>query len=84
MIIEKLIEVNKNACENINSLEQALQTFEVNDEKSKVNFGNLCVALRGFRMVADATEAMLINDDVLKGEDGEFYQKVKAKVEEQS
>ena len=84
MIIEKLIEVNKNACENINSLEQALQTFKVNDEKSKVNFGNLCVALRGFRMVADATEAMLINDDVLKGEDGEFYKKIKEKVKEQS
>lgn len=84
MIIEKLIEVNKNACENINSLEQALQTFEVNDEKSKVNFGNLCVALRGFRMVADATEAMLINDDVLKGEDGEFYKKIKERVKEQS
>lgn len=76
MIIEKIIEVNKHACENIASLEDALQNVEVNDEKSKVNFGNLYVALRGFRMVADATEAILFNENVLKGEDGEFYKKV--------
>lgn len=76
MIIKKLIEVNRHACENIASLEDALQNAEVVDEKSKVNFGNLCVALRGFRMVADATEAILINENVLKGEDGNFYQKV--------
>ena len=31
--------------------------------------------LRGYRMIADASEAMLINEDVLKGADG-FYQKI--------
>ena len=76
MIIKKLIEVNRHACENISALEDALQNSEVVDEKSKANFGNLCVALRGFRMVADATEAILINENVLKGDDGNFYQKV--------
>ena len=76
MIIKKIIEVNKYACENIAGLEDALQNAEVTDEKSKINFGNLCVALRGFRMVADSTEAILINDNVLKGDDGNFYQKV--------
>ena len=76
MIIKKLIGVNKYACENISALEDALQNSEVVNEKSKANFGNLCVALRGFRMVADATEAILINENVLKGEDGNFYQKV--------
>lgn len=76
MIIKKLIEVNRHACENISALEDALQNSEVVDEKTKVNFGNLCVALRGFRMVADATEAILINENVLKGADDNFYQKV--------
>ena len=40
--------------------------------------------LRGYRMIADASEAMLINEDVLKGEDGSFYQKIEdeEKVEE--
>lgn len=32
--------------------------------------------LRGYRMVADASEAMLINENVLKGKDGSFYQKI--------
>lgn len=76
IMIKELIKVNKYACDNISSLEDALQNAEVVDEKSKVNFGNLCVALRGFRMVADATEAILINENVLKGDDGNFYQKV--------
>ena len=35
----------------------------------------MCVMLRGYRMVADASEAMLINEKVLKGTDG-FYQKI--------
>ena len=87
MIIKKLIEVNRHACDNIAGLEDALQNAEVVDEKSKVNFGNLCIALRGFRMVADATEAILINENVLKGDDGNFYQKVEEdfyqKVEEE-
>lgn len=80
IMIKELIKVNKYACDNISSLEDALQNAEVVDEKSKVNFGNLCVALRGFRMVADATEAILINENVLKGDDGNFYQKVEEEV----
>ena len=80
IMIKELIKVNKYACENISSLEDALQNAEVIDEKSKVNFGNLCVALRGFRMVADATEAILINENVLKGDDGNFYQKVEEEI----
>lgn len=80
IMIKELIKVNKYACDNISSLEDALQNAEVIDEKSKANFGNLCVALRGFRMVADATEAILINENVLKGEDGNFYQKVEEEV----
>lgn len=80
IMIKELIKVNKYACDNISNLEDALQNAEVVDEKSKVNFGNLCVALRGFRMVADATEAILINENVLKGDDGNFYQKVEEEV----
>lgn len=80
IMIKELIKVNKYACDNISSLEDALQNAEITDEKSKANFGNLCVALRGFRMVADATEAILINENVLKGDDGNFYQKVEEEV----
>ena len=76
MNIRKIIEVNKLACNNIASLEEAVESAKIENDKDKANFGNLCVALRGFRMIADATEAMLVNEDVLKGEDGEFYRKM--------
>ena len=76
MIIEKLIEVNNFACDNIKALEDAVNNVPVSNAKERANFGNLCVALRGFRMVADATEAMLENEDCLKADDGHFYKKV--------
>ena len=76
MIIKNVIEANKNACENIAALESAITVCKINNDKDKSNFGNLCVALRGFRMVADATEALLVNEGVLKGEDGNFYKKI--------
>lgn len=80
MNIKVVIDVNKLACDNIASLEEAIRTCEIKNDKDKANFGNLCVALRGFRMVADATEALLINENVLKGEDGNFYKKVEDSV----
>ncbi|MBQ3306917.1 MAG: hypothetical protein IJG68_01855 [Bacilli bacterium] len=82
MGIKNLIKVNKLACDNIASLENAIRSAQIQNDKDKANFGNLCVALRGFRMVADATEALLINENVLKSDDGNFYQKVDETVEE--
>ena len=76
MIIDKIIEVNKNACANIKELENAVKDAVIENDKDKAQFGNLCVALRGFRMVADATEAILNNENVLKTEDGDFYKKI--------
>lgn len=81
MIIKKLIEVNRIACDNVKALEETIEDCgELKTEKDKANFGNLCVALRGFRMVADATEALLYNENVLKGEDDNFYQKIEENV----
>ena len=76
MIIENIIEVNKSACANIKELEIAVKDAVIENDKDKAQFGNLCVALRGFRMVADATEAILNNENVLKTEDGDFYKKI--------
>jgi len=72
-----LINVNKFATDNIAELEESIKNAVVNDEKSKANFGNCCVALRGFRMVADATEAILHNEGYYKGDNGKFYTEVK-------
>ena len=74
--IKKLIDVNKEATENIAALESSIQHLTITTEKDKIDFGNLCIALKGFRMVSEATECLLINENVLKTEDNEFYIKI--------
>ena len=74
--IKTLINVNKDANKNIDALESTIQNITVTTEKDKVNFGNLCIALKGFRMVSEATECLLVNENVLKTKDNEFYIKV--------
>ena len=74
--IKTLINVNKDATKNIDALESTIQNITVTTEKDKVNFGNLCIALKGFRMGSEATECLLVNENVLKTEDNEFYSKI--------
>lgn len=74
--IKTLINVNKDANKNIDALESTIQNITVTTEKDKVNFGNLCIALKGFHMVSEATECLLVNENVLKTEDNEFYVKI--------
>ena len=74
--IKTLINANNNATKNIAALESTIQNITVTTEKDKVNFGNLCIALKGFRMVSEATECLLINENILKTEDDEFYSKI--------
>ena len=74
--IKNLIDVNNEASKNIATLESTIQNMNITTEKDKVNFGNLCIALEGFRMVSEATKCLLRNENVLKTEDNEFYVKV--------
>lgn len=74
--IKTLINVNKDANKNIDALESTIQNITVKTEKDKVNFGNLCIALKGFRMVSEATECLLRNEDVIKTNNDEFYSKI--------
>ncbi len=74
--IKNLIENNTQATEAIKSLESTINSIEINTEKDKANFGNLCIVLKGYRMVAEGTECLLRNENVLKTEDNEFYIKV--------
>ena len=73
--IKNLIEINNDANGSIKALEADIKAIKIENDKDKANFGNLCVMLRGYRMVADSSEAMLINENVVKGDDG-FYQKI--------
>ena len=74
--IKNLINVNKEATKNISSLESAIQKLKVTTEKDKANFGNLCIVLKGFRMVSEGTECLLRNENVLKVNETDFYVKV--------
>ena len=78
--IKTLINVNKEATKNIADLESSIQNVKITTEKDKANFGNLCIVLKGFRMVSEATECLLVNENVLKTEDNEFYVKVETEV----
>ena len=81
--IKNLIEINEDANASIINLEDDAQNIKIESDKDKANFGNICVMLRGYRMIADASEAMLINENVLKGKDGNFYQKIEEDDEEE-
>lgn len=74
--IKNLIEINNDANDSIIALEHDAQAIKIENDKDKANFGNMCVMLRGYRMIADASEAMLFNENVLRTSDGKFYQKI--------
>ena len=81
VFIKNLININNDANCSIVALEADIQAIKIENDKDKANFGNMCVMLRGYRMIADASEAMLVNEKVLKGDDG-FYQKIENEDEE--
>lgn len=74
--IKTLIEANKDAVSNSAVLETTIKEYPITDEKSKTNFGNLCILLNGYRNVAKATDCLLINENVLKDAEGNYYQKI--------
>jgi len=74
--IKTLIEANRDAVDNVAVLEGIVKDYPVTDEKSKTNFGNLCILLNGYRNVAKATDCLLINENVLKDAEGNYYQKI--------
>ena len=74
--IKNLINVNKEATKNIAALESSIQNLKVTTEKDKANFGNLCIVLKGFRMVSEGTECLLRNENILKVNETDFYVKV--------
>ena len=74
--IKTLIEANKDAVSNSAVLEDTIKDYPIIDEKSKTNFGNLCILLNGYRNVAKATDCLLINENVIKDAEGNYYQKI--------
>ena len=75
--IKNLVETNEQATEAIKSLESTINSIEIETEKDKANFGNLCIVLKGYRMVAEGTECLLRNEGIFKGADNKFYTDIK-------
>lgn len=71
--IPNLVRINKDANHNIALLEEMLLSFKINSDKDRANFSNITIALHGYRMISNASECILINEDVLKDEEGNFY-----------
>lgn len=82
--MKEIIEINKLATEYCKKLEATVAGFGPTDNlaKDKADFGNIIVMLKGFRMVKEASEAFLYNNDILKSPSGEFYAKIKDESEE--
>ena len=76
MFVEKLIKVNKFVNNEIQALQETIANGKFETEKDRINFGNLCTALTGFRLVNDAMEALLANEDVVVTDSGNYYQKI--------
>lgn len=74
--IKTLIDANKDAICNVEVLESVIKNYSVTDEKAKANFGNLCILLNGYRNIAKATDCLLINENVLKDDNGNYYEKI--------
>ncbi len=74
--IKTLIKENKNAVKSIEELDALIKEYPITDDKSKANFGNLCILLNGYRNVAKATDCLLINENVLKDDNGNYYEKL--------
>ena len=75
--IKNLIEINKIAKSLVTELEQDVTELQVNDEKAKVQLGNLCIMLHGARMILDSSQCMLNNDGVICHANGKYYSEVK-------
>lgn len=52
--IKALIGINKDAIDDIAMLEGVVKEYSITDEKSKANFGNICILLNGYRNIANA------------------------------
>lgn len=74
--VKNLIENNTQATAAIKTLETTISSIEIETEKDKANFGNLCIVLKGYRMVAEGTECLLRNENVIKTDTDEFYAKI--------
>lgn len=76
MNIKKIIEVNNFVDNEIQALREIIANSKFETEKDRINLGNFWTAFTGFRLVSDAVEGLLANEDVVVTVDGNYYRKI--------
>lgn len=79
-MVKNIVKEIKEVSAKRNNLEDLLVNYshvETNDhEKDLTNFGNLSIAVHGYKMVETALKCIILNEGYVEGTDGEFYEKI--------
>ena len=79
-MVKNIIKEIKEVSAKRNNLEDLLVNYshvETDDhEKDLTNFGNLSIAVHGYKMVETALRCIVLNEGYIEDNDGEFYEKI--------
>jgi hypothetical protein len=79
-MVKNIVKEIKEVSAKRSNLEDLLVNYshvETNDhEKDLTNFGNLSIAVHGYKMVETALRCIVLNEGFIEDNDGEFYEKI--------
>lgn len=79
-MVKNIIKEIKEVSAKRSNLEDLLVNYshvETDDhEKDLTNFGNLSIAVHGYKMVETALRCIVLNEGYIEDNDGEFYEKI--------
>ena len=79
-MVKNIIKEIKEVSAKRSNLEDLLVNYshvETDDhDKDLTNFGNLSIAVHGYKMVETALKCIVLNEGYVEGSDGEFYEKI--------
>ena len=79
-MVKNIVKEIKEVSAKRNNLEDLLVNYshvETNDhEKNLTNFGNLSIAVHGYKMVETALRCIVLNEGYIEDNNGEFYEKI--------
>lgn len=79
-MVKNIVKEIKEISAKRSNLEDLLVNYshvETDDhEKDLTNFGNLSIAVHGYKMVETALRCIVLNEGYIEDNDGEFYEKI--------
>ena len=79
-MVKNIVKEIKEVSAKRSNLEDLLLNYshvETDDhEKDLTNFGNLSIAVHGYKMVETALRCIVLNEGYIEDNDGEFYEKI--------